>query len=47
METTKETRKKRKITENEKEKKLSKIAQWWIDNPEGALTIIDLRAVLK
>jgi len=31
-----------------KPKKLSKAAQWWIDNPEGiGVTYVDMRAVLK
>jgi len=35
-------------TKTAKPKKLSKTAQWWIDNPEGiGVTYIDMRAVLK
>jgi len=35
-------------TTAKKPKKLSKAAQWWIDNPEGiGVTYVDMRAVLK
>jgi hypothetical protein len=37
-----------KKTANPKPKKLSKIAQWWLEHPEGiGLIIHDMRAVLK
>jgi len=35
-------------TTAKKPKKLSKAAQWWIDNPEGiGVTYVDMRALLK
>jgi hypothetical protein len=37
-----------KKTANPKPKKLSKIAQWWLEHPEGiGLKILDMRAVLR